>query len=146
VIRALLPAVLVCGLVASGCSGDPKDRYCDTVKDHQGELGQVLGDGTNDALIKALPIFEELHDDAPEDLRDEWRTVVNAVTALRDALDDAGVDPATYDRAQPPAGLSQQDKDAIDAAARGLSDETTVAAFEGVQQQARDVCGTPLTV
>jgi hypothetical protein len=145
VIRAA--AVLLAAAVAlSGCSQDPKDRYCDAVSDHQAELSQLLADGGNGALIEALPVFQDLYDDAPEDLRDEWRTVVGAVGELQQALADAGADPATYDRTDPPAGVTRAQRAAIDAAARRLTSERTVLALEGVQQQARDVCGTPLTV
>lgn len=138
--------VLAVGLTTlAGCQ-DQQEKYCDTVEDHQQELGEVLGDGSPDALLKALPIFEDLRDDAPEDIRDDWKTVIDAVAGLEKALDDADVDPATYDRDDPPAGLSQDDKDAIDAAARQLTSDRTVTAFSSVDQHAKDVCGTPLQV
>jgi len=130
-------------ILATGCA-DQQEKYCDAVKDHQQELGRVLGEGTPTALLTALPILRDLAEEAPDDIRDEWRTVVDALEGLQDALTHAGVDPATYDRDHPPEGLSQDDKDAIDAAARKLSSEPTVAAFNGVDQQAKDVCGTPL--
>jgi hypothetical protein len=136
---------LLLGLLAGGCK-DQQEKYCDAVKDHQQELGEVLGDGSPDALLKALPIFRDLAGDAPEDLRDEWKTVIDAVAGLQQALEDAGVDPTTYDRDHPPAGLSQADKDAIDAAAGQLSSDETVTALSGVDQQAKDVCGTPLEI
>jgi hypothetical protein len=132
-------------LLGTGCK-DQQEKYCDAVKDHQQELGEVLGDGAPDALLKALPIFTDLADDAPEDIRDEWKTVIDAVEGLQQALKDAGVDPATYDRDHPPEGLSQAEKDAIDAAAGELASEQTVTAFAGVDQQAKDVCGTPLEI
>jgi len=137
--------VLVAALFAGGCA-DEKEKYCDAVEDHQQELSEVLGDGTPTALLEALPILRDLADEAPDDIRDEWRTVIDALEGLEDALDDAGVDPATYDRDHPPAGLSPSDQDAIDAAARRLTSAETVAAFNGVDQQAKDVCGTPLLV
>jgi hypothetical protein len=130
-------------LLLTGCA-DQKEKYCDAVKDHQQELGEILGGGSPDALLKALPIFRDLADEAPEDLRDEWTTVIDAVAGLQEALEDAGVDPATYDRDHPPEGLSQADQDAIDAAARQLTSDETVTALSGVDQQAKDVCGTPL--
>ena len=83
-------------------------------------------------------------DAAPSDIRDDWRIVVNGLAALESALDDAGVDPATYDREKPPEGLSDQERDRIDAAAQQLTTEDSVAAFAAVEQQARDVCKTPL--
>ena len=81
-------------------------------------------------MLKALPIFRDLADEAPEDIRDEWKTVIDAVAGLQEALEDAGVDPATYDRDHPPEGLSQAEQDAIDAAARQLTSEETVTALE----------------
>jgi hypothetical protein len=144
VIRSLV-GVLAATVLVTGCA-DQKEKYCDAIEDHQEKLGQILGDGGPDALFKALPIFRDLADEAPEDLRDEWRTVIDALEGLQDALEDADVDPATYDRDHPPEGLGQDDRDAIDAAARRLSSEDTVTAFSGVDQQAKDVCGTPLQI
>ncbi len=138
-------ALLVAALLMTGCA-DQQEKYCDAVEDHQQELGETLGDGAPDALLKALPIFEDLADQAPEDLRDEWKTVIDAIEGLQQALEDAGVDPATYDRDHPPEGLSQDDKDAIDVAASQLTSDQTVTAFSAVDQQAKDVCGTPLQI
>ena len=129
----------------SGCA-DQKEKYCDAVEDHQQELGRVLGDGGPDALLEALPIFRDLGEEAPDDIREDWRTLIGALDGLETALDDAGVDPATYDRDDPPAGLSQADQDKIDAAAVKLASNPTVEALDSVQQQARDVCGMPLQV
>ena len=143
--RAAAVVLLLLALVSTGCA-DQKEKYCDAVEDHQQELGEILGDGAPDALLKALPIFRDLAEDAPDDIRDDWRTVVGALEGLDEALDDAGVDPATYDRDKPPAGLSKEDQAKIDAAALELTSNPTVQALENVQQQARDVCGTPLQV
>jgi hypothetical protein len=144
-VTRLAVAVLAVALLLTGCA-DQQEKYCDAVEDHQQELGEVLGEGSPDALLKALPIFRGLADDAPEDLRDEWRTLIDAVAGLQGALEDAGVDPATYDRDDPPEGLSQADQEAIDAAARQLTSDGTLAALTGIDQQAKDVCGTPLQI
>jgi hypothetical protein len=144
-VRRAAAVLLLVALATAGCK-DQQEKYCDAVKDHRQELGSVLGDGGPDALLKALPIFRDLADQAPEDIRDEWKTVIDAVEGLQHALEDAGVDPSTYDRDHPPEGLSQAEKDDIDAAARELTSEQTVTAFSGVDQQAKDVCGTPLLV
>jgi hypothetical protein len=137
--------LLVVGLAVTGCRSD-QEQYCDAVKDHQQELGEVIGDGSPDALLKALPIFRDLSDDSPEDIRDDWKVVIDALEGMQDALEHAGVDPATYDRDHPPAGLDQDDKDAIDQAAAALGSEATTNAFNAVEQEAKDVCGTPLEI
>jgi hypothetical protein len=144
-VRRTAAALLAATLLVTGCA-DQKEKYCDAVEDHQQELGEVLGDGSPDALLKALPIFRDLADEAPDDLRDEWKTVIDAVAGLQEALDDAGVDAATYDRDHPPPGLDPSDQDAIDAAASQLTSEATVTALSAVDQQAKDVCGTPLQI
>ena len=144
-LAAGLATGLVLALLAAGCA-DQREKYCDAVEDHQQELGKTLGGGAPDALLEALPILEDLADEAPDDLRDEWKTVITAVEGLQQALEDAGVDPATYDRDHPPEGLSQDDKGAIDAAAGRLTSPETVTAFSAVDQQAKDVCGTPLQI
>jgi hypothetical protein len=138
VVLALLP-------LAGGC-GDSTDDYCSAVKDHQTELTEITTGGGQDSLIRALDIFRDLQDKSPSDISDEWQQVVSRIEALDDALRDAGVDPATYDRAKPPEGLSSDDKARIDAAARELGSGPTVAALQALDQEARDVCQTPLSL
>ena len=140
-------AVLVLALVplAGGC-GDPKDDYCSAVKDHQQALSDIVSAGRQDSLIRALDIFKDLQGKAPSDVSDEWQQLVSRIEALDTALQDADVDPATYDRRKPPAGLSADDKARIDAAARELGSEETLQALQALDQEARDVCQTPLTL
>ncbi|GAB3261865.1 hypothetical protein GCM10027448_35500 [Nocardioides dilutus] len=130
--------------VSVSCSDDPHADYCEVVTDNQEELTRILGEGGPDVLLRALPVFRELEDAAPPDIRDDWKVVVTGLEALESALDDAGVDPATYDRDNPPEGVSEEERDRIDAAAQELTTEDSVAAFAAVEQQARDVCKTPL--
>jgi hypothetical protein len=143
--RLLVVAALVLPLLVA-CGGGGTDDYCAAVKDHQQALSDIVGSGDPDALIRALPVFEDLQSKAPGDITDEWQQVVGRIQALRDALDEAGVDPATYDRKKPPAGLSAEDKAAIDAAAKQLGSGTTLRALQDLDQEARDVCKTPLTL
>ncbi|MBI2246086.1 MAG: hypothetical protein HYU55_19760 [Nocardioides sp.] len=142
--RRLLAVAVLLPLLAA-CGSGPDD-YCAAVKDHQQELSDLVGSGAPDALLKALGPFRDLRDHAPEDITDEWQQVVGRIEALAEALDDAGVDPATYDRDHPPAGVSAADKARIDAAAAQLGSGTTLRALQDLDQQARDVCRTPLTL
>lgn len=141
--RALAGTALV-AVSLVGCSEDPYDAYCEVVSDHQVELTRTIDAGGSDVLLRALPVFRDLEDAAPSDIRDDWQVVVNGLTALDSALADAGVDPATYDRENLPDGVSEAERDRIDAAAEDLRTEESEAAFAAVEQQARDVCKTPL--
>jgi hypothetical protein len=142
-VRTAIVLALV-GALTLACSDDPYADYCEVVTDNQAELTRTLGEGGPDALLNALPIFRELQDAAPDDIRDDWKVVVAGLTALETALDDAGVDPATYDREDLPDGVTDEERDRIDAAAEKLRTDESVAAFAAVEQQARDVCKTPL--
>lgn len=130
---------------ASGCSGDPTEAYCEEVQAQQTPLTEAAASGAT-GLLQALPSFEVLRDKAPDDIADDWVIVVQRVTVLRAALDEAGVDPTSYDPEEPPADLSEQEQAAIAAAATGLLTDAMVTALGSVQQHARDVCKTPLTL
>ena len=143
--RGLVPVLVLALVPLAGC-GDPKDDYCSAVKEHQEPLSKIISDGRQDSLIRALDIFKDLQSKAPSDVSDEWQQLVSRIEALDTALQDAGVDPASYDRQKPPAGLSTDDKARIDAAARELGSEETLQALQSLDQEARDVCQTPLTL
>jgi len=140
-LAALLTGLLT-GLLA-GCSSQ-EERYCDAVKDHQTELGRVSDEGGPDAVLDELPTMEALADKAPSDIKDEWQTLINAVRALDQAFDDAGVDPASYDPKHPPADLSAADRAKIEAAAGDLGSDSVRSASAGIEQEALDICKTPI--
>jgi len=139
VVLALLVAVL------TGCASD-QERYCGAVEDRQGELSDLLASGGDAALIDALDVFRDLADEAPPDIRDEWALVNDRIATLADALAAAGVDPASYDAEEPPARLGAGDRVRIEDAARGLGARETQEALAAVEQQALDVCQTPLSI
>ncbi len=110
-------AVLALPLLA-GCSDG--QSYCDAVQAHQSELGTIVSDGGRAALISALPAFEDLAAKAPSDVTADWKLLVARVTALKTALDHAGVDPASYDP-RTPAARSQRRGPGRDPAGRGAA-------------------------
>ena len=132
---ALVPLMAGCGHGQS---------YCNTVRDHQSDLGSIARGGDRAALIQALPIFEDLQGAAPDDVADDWQLLVTRIRALDTALEDAHVDPATYDPKHPPAGLSVEDRGMIRRAAAQLAASDTQEALARVQQEVLDVCHTPL--
>lgn len=144
--RMRLVAVLALVAALGGACGHDQSAYCQGVSGYQTELTTLIDEGKKDALIQVLPIFEDLQSTAPADVRDDWQVVVTRIRALKTALDNAGVDPATYDRAHPPAGVSNEDRQLIDRAAAGVGSSDVSSALDALQQEARDVCHTPLTL
>ena len=143
----LAPAVVLVlvGALAVGCASD-QEKYCEAVKDHQAELGEIVAEAGQAGLLDALPVYRELQEEAPSDITDEWQQVVRSLEQLDEALDAAGVDPATYDPKQPPAGVSDDDVAAIADAADLVGSAETQKALQGLEQQALDVCQTPLSL
>lgn len=124
----------------------PYADYCAVVVEQRALVGAALEAGPTTGLIRALPAFRALSAEAPDDIADDWTRVIAAVDGLVAALEDAGLDPATYDRQRPPDDLSREQRDAIDAAATALGSPATASALSAVEQQARDVCGSPLSL
>jgi hypothetical protein len=138
----LAPALALVLLPLAGCGGGTS--YCDVVQDHQSDLGSIVQGGDRAALLRALPIFEDLQDRAPDDVADDWQLLVTRIRALGTALSGAGVDPSTYDAQHPPAELSAEDRASIRRAAAELAAADTRQALATVQQEVLDVCHMPL--
>jgi hypothetical protein len=139
----LAAALLLVVALVSGCGGDDS---CSAVEEHQAELTDVTATGSPSALLEALPIFRDLADGAPEDIRDDWDTFLDPLEELDDALRAADVDPAAYDATNLPPDLTDEQREDIEAAGVALADPAVVRAFDSVQQQAKDVCHTPLSI
>src|SRR5688572_19709555 len=141
--HSLTAALLLAAALLTGCGGED---YCGAVEEHQAELTDVTASGSRAALLEALPIFRDLQGRAPDDIQDEWRTFLDPLAELDDALQAAGVDPAAYDPGNLPADLTDEERERIEAAGMALGDPAVVAAFDGLQQQAKDVCHTPMSI
>ncbi len=140
-----LVALLLAAPLLAGCASD-KERYCEAVAEHQTELSEIAAQGGQAALLDALDIYRDLADQAPRDITDEWAQVVGSVERLEEALADAGADAATYDPKKPPEGVTEEQQQAIAAAATEVGSPETRDALAGLEQQARDVCKTPMTL
>ncbi|MCR1783043.1 hypothetical protein KVF89_10895 [Nocardioides carbamazepini] len=140
-------AVLVAGfLVVRGGEDDPFADYCSEIADRREDVGAALSAGETTGLLRALPSFAALAEESPDDIRADWTLVVERIADLEEALDAAGVDPATYRPDAPPSGLGDDDRTAIETAAVRLGSQETATALARVEQQARDVCKTPLSL
>lgn len=142
----ILAGVLVAG-VLTGCSNSPEDvraDYCEVVKEQQVALTEALAEESPDALLGALPVFRELAEKAPRDIEDDWTVFIGALEGLQEALAAAGAEAASYDAKNPPEDVTGEQQEDIARAADELVRPEVSAAFEGVKQQAKDVCKTAL--
>jgi hypothetical protein len=144
-VRLLVVLPLLASLAVTGCSGEPQADYCDAVEEHQVSLSDIAAADDAGAIFGALDAYEDLQDKAPRDIADDWAAVIGPLRDLEQVLADNGVDASTYAADEPPAGLDDEGREAIEAAARKVGSEQTVNAMAAVEQHALDVCGTPLS-
>ena len=145
--KRLVPAVVglgLCGLLTSACQSDT-ERYCDEVKAQQKTLTDLAANPDPGKIFDVLPPYEALAAKAPDDIKDEWAIVIDRYQQLQSALADADVSPQEYAGGKWRKGLSEGQVNGVLRAAAGLVDPATREALNGVQQQARDVCQTPLS-
>ena len=137
--------LLLAALALTGCSGDPQEDYCEAVTDHQEQLTEVAASEDTGALFNALDTYDDLREQAPDDIADDWDAVSGPLRELEEVLADHGVDPSSYASDEPPADLDDEARGEIEAAAREVGSERTVTAMAAVEQHALDVCGEPLS-
>lgn len=138
----VLPGLVLLGAVLAGCSQDPAEAYCEVVAAERDELAAAAEEPAG--VLEARDSLERLAEAAPGDVRDEWAEVLLRVDALRAALEEADVDPGSYDPARVPEGVGAEERRAIEAAAVALVEPTTQRAVRALEQQALDVCRTSL--
>jgi hypothetical protein len=146
---ALAAAVLATGLAA--CS-DPQDDYCETFLDSRQRLSDLAGQQAEaaqqgsegvDVVTPTLESFEELRTLAPEELQDEWDTLVFAYRDLVEALEAAGVDPADFLGGEPPEDLPPDVRRELARVAGKIDSPRVVEAANGVEGHAAQVCEDP---
>ena len=146
---AALPVLLVGALLLGGCSKDDGGDYCKTLAEEKKTLTDLAdkasAKGGTDVLTPTLQSFERLKAVAPDELQDEWETLVVAYQALADAVKAAGIDPGDFNPDDPPPGLSKEDSDRLAALASKLSSPRVTDAAAGIEQYAKEVCHVDFT-
>jgi hypothetical protein len=154
-VRPVVTAVvaITAGVMLAGCGSDT-DRYCEALRENRqtlsdlaqgaGESGGAGSGGSDDVLGSSLAVFEQLQQDAPGDVRDEWDTLVFALRSLDRALDRAGVSMTEFDPQDPPPDLTDAQVEALRDAGAELRTPRVIEAGEAIEQHARDVCEVDL--
>lgn len=116
------------------------DDYCVDLGSHQAQFADMFAAGTPDALLKNLPMLEQIAAKAPSDIADDWQNFLTPVQGLAKALEAAGIRPDDYHDGLPPAGTSSAVREQIARAAALLATPSATSAASSIDQQARDVC------
>lgn len=142
----LLAVVVLSASLLSGCGGGT-DAYCDDLKETKDAIsGLDSADFTNfDELTDQI---DEFADDAPDEVKDDWKVVADAFNEFLDALEDAGVKPedleAMTTTGQLPEGVDVEDLTAAMEKAEGISSAKVEKATDAIQKHAKDECNVDL--
>jgi hypothetical protein len=132
----------------SGCGGTKP--YCSALKDDKAQLGRLAGESAEPgaaggrALGRTVDVLAGLADRAPDDIADEWDTLVQAMRGLSAAIRASGADPGDFAGGAQPDGVSAGQLEAVRQAARELQDLRVRQAGTSIEQHARDVCKVDL--
>ncbi len=143
--RMMAATLLSAGLLA-GCS-DAEQEYCTVLEDKGSVLTELASQSTTpgtDVLTPSLAAIEDLREAAPDDLRDEWTTVLNAWQGLADAVAAAGVPPGEYRPGVMPDGVTGADRRRLEGAATKLAGLPVLEAAGAIEDHARQVCDVDL--
>jgi hypothetical protein len=143
---AIAAALALAALPLAACGQDQPD-YCATLKTEQKTLTALANRAdsrSGDVLTPTLAAFEHLRAAAPQQLSDEWDTVVFAYRALADAVKQAGIDPASYRPGKRPDGVTRAEARHLAALAAQLDAPRVIDAVTGIEDEARQVCSVDL--
>jgi len=138
--------VLLAASLLTACS-DEQDSYCDALEGAQQELTDLAdqagaeGDGEAvNTLTPTLDILQGLREAAPDELGDEWDTLVFAYEALAEAVEEAGIDPAGLEAGDGAGDLPPEQRRELRSLASKLLSARVLAASQGIEDHAREVC------
>jgi hypothetical protein len=150
---ALAGAVLL-GTTLVGCGGSDGgggdggkgSDYCKDVKSAAKTFDSVSS-GDLDQMDQAFTTFHTLADEAPSDIKDDWKTLDGAVTTLEKALKDAGVkmsDLADIQAGKVPEGVDVSKLQGLAGEMTKLSSEKYNDASKAISAHAKKTCKVDL--
>lgn len=144
----MVAAALLTGTGLVGCASEI-ETYCGELAAQQPRLTELAleaDEPASDVLTQTLDVLGGLRDAAPGDIADEWATLVFAYEGLVEAFEAAGTTPTEFDPASPPEGVAESERKRIIDAAAELRGSRVSQAAEEIEQHARDVCKTDLSI
>lgn len=145
--RGSVAVALLVAVTAACSAADPDEAYCETVREEEKVVADLAGGSTDpgaDVLTPALESLQRLQADAPDELGDEYSTVVNAYAGLVDAVEQAGLDPADLQGGRLPDDLDPAVRRRVRQTAATVAAPRVLEATLGIEDHALQVCGVDL--
>jgi hypothetical protein len=131
---------------AKGGSGGSGSGYCEDLKSASKDFrslssGDITGFGT------VVTTVHKLSDEAPGDVKDDWKTLDVAVTRIETAFKDAGLkfsDLADIEAGKLPKNVDMSKLAGLSTTLSDVSSEKYTTASKNIEKHAKDVCKVDL--
>jgi hypothetical protein len=140
--------MLLAATGVTGCSGTKS--YCSSLSDDEAQLTRLATDAGKpgkagaEALGETVGVLADLRDEAPDDISDEWVTLVGALQGLVEAFKASGAAPGDFAGGKQPVGVTDGQYDAVQQAVAELQSTRVQQAGKSIEQHAQDVCKVDL--
>jgi 5'-deoxynucleotidase YfbR-like HD superfamily hydrolase len=154
-VKRILSAVATAALglcLLTACGGDNGNAsgsgadYCKDLKSAKKEVDALKGGDFSD-LQKTTDAMHKLADEAPSEIKDDWKTLIDGVDKLVAALKKAGLDDsdmATLQSGQIPDGVDMQALQGLMTEIKALDTAEFQKAGDDINKHAKDKCGVDL--
>ncbi|WP_372734639.1 hypothetical protein [Nocardioides sp.] len=90
-LTSLLAATVLGASLLTSCSGSSTDDYCDSLKSAEQDFAD-FGEANFDNFDDFIDRVDDFAADAPDEVKDDWKVLADALEAFADALEEAGID------------------------------------------------------
>jgi hypothetical protein len=147
-IAAAALALSISSLTACGGSSGADSAYCKELKTDKTYFSSLSGSSPDvGKLDEAFKRLHSLADKAPDDVKDDWKTLDSAITSITDALKDAGIsfaDIAKMQQGQIPKGADPTKLAALAPKLEAMSSDKVEKASKAIEKHAKSTCKVTL--
>jgi hypothetical protein len=145
-LTSMLAVTAFAASLLSGCGGGT-DSYCDALESTQKDFEDFeAADFSN--FEDFTDRVDELADEAPDEVKDDWETLGDALKAFVEALDKAGLEPADLEglsSGELPEGVDMEALTEAMTEVQALGGDDVQKATENIEKHAKDECNIDLS-
>jgi hypothetical protein len=147
-LTALAPLALVAGLL-TGCGGSSSEdsAYCTDLKSAKTKF-ESFSSGDVAQLGDAFSTMHDLAAEAPDEVADDWKVIDDGITAMKDALAEAGLgldDLTALQKGEIPDGVDVSKLQDLAPKLQEFGGDDMTKASEAIDKNAQDACGFKLS-
>jgi|LULG01.1.fsa_nt_gb ABC-type glycerol-3-phosphate transport system substrate-binding protein len=142
---ALAGALLAATTTLTAC-GSGSSAYCSDLKSATKQFDSLESNDLG-KIDEAFKTFHELADEAPSDIKSDWKVLDDGITSVEKALDDAGLkmsDLAKVQSGNLPEGVDMTKLQGLASEFQKLGDEKFTKASDAIEKHAKDECDVDL--